>query len=123
MIPTLGNAKRDVVRADETLIANCTDIRDAVDICLKTAGLTQRGIAAQLHVDESYISLMFSGKRYWTEEVLAGITARTGCAAIAQYIAWRYGYLLARPDEVHDDQRQHMTAPHSKRLNEHQRAA
>lgn len=98
----LGDVKRDIVREDEALIASCHDMRDAVDICLRRGGFTQRGIAAAINVDESYISLMFKGKRYWTEEVLAAITARTGCAAIAQFIAMRYGYRLARPEEMRE---------------------
>lgn len=106
MIRALGNAKRNVARVENSLVATCTDIRDAVDICLRAAGLTQRGIAAQINVDESYISLMFKGKRYWTEEVLSAITARTGCAAIRQYQAMRDGYLLAKPDELREDERE-----------------
>jgi hypothetical protein len=114
----LGNAKRKVERVELALIAACTDIRDAVDICLREAGLTQRGIAAQINVDESYISLMFKGKRYWTAEVLSAITARTGCAAIRQYEALRDGYVLALPGEL---KQHHGEAPmirelHSKRL-------
>ena len=115
MIPALGNAKRDIARADDALIAACTDIRDAVDICLRVGGFTQRGIAAAINVDESYISLMFKGKRYWTEEVLSAITFRTGCAAIVQYVGLRCGYYLARKDELREvPHPAHI--PHSKRL-------
>lgn len=122
MIRAHGDVKRDIVREDEALIASCTDIRDAVDICLRRGGFTQRGIAAAINVDESYISLMFKGKRYWTEEVLSAITFRTGCAAIIQYIGRRAGYLLARPEEMAERE---VCPPvtHSKRLSEHGRAA
>ena len=112
----LGNVRRDVVREDDALIASCSDMRDAVDICLRRGGFTQRGIAAAINVDESYISLMFKGKRYWTEEVLAAITARTGCAAIAQFIAMRYGYLLAKRDELREVPVGALVARRSKQL-------
>lgn len=115
LVPSLGDAKRDITRVDDGLIATCTDLRDAVDICLRVGGFSQRGIAAAINVDESYISLMFKGKRYWTEGVLSAITFRTGCAAIVQYIGLRCGYHLARKDELKEIPHPAQTA-HSKRL-------
>lgn len=98
----LGDAIRKVRDADEGVVALCESISDAVNVCLQSAGMTQRALAKAISVDESYISYMLRGKRHWTDDVLLAITARTGCNAITQYQAMRVNRKLVIDPEAQE---------------------